>query len=215
MVEATGQLEIDKEGNWDYHGHSSGLSFIRRVREQLGDLNGPEQAEDDPISRRPPRKTFSKSVPVPRGAFEPGALEPDSPRQLLGEGMQESPFDNQDVGTDELPSKQLALTLCSAALDDACAILNIVHHPTFYTSFHRIYDRHPDEFNDQDHKFLPLLYVVLGLGCLFDKDEDSELERKGYKSATGVGYATERTCIPALVTWLTRLGTSTSGLLAR
>ncbi|KAJ9637170.1 Gypsy retrotransposon integrase-like protein 1 [Coniosporium tulheliwenetii] len=40
MVRATGQLDLDEQGNWDYHGHSSGLSFMRRLREQFGDIMG-------------------------------------------------------------------------------------------------------------------------------------------------------------------------------
>jgi len=41
MVRAVAQMDVDEQGHWDYHGHSSGLSFVRRMREQLGDLMGP------------------------------------------------------------------------------------------------------------------------------------------------------------------------------
>ena len=44
MVRAVAQIDMDETGNWDYHGHSSGLSFVRRMREQLGGLDG---ARDD------------------------------------------------------------------------------------------------------------------------------------------------------------------------
>lgn len=176
MVDATGELDIDESGNWDYYGHSSNLFFLRRMRDQLGDLDGPEQVDPDsrPL-RRPSKPSQPVSFPLPT-----------SPNELL-ESHMDSPFDGSHVGTDELPSRDLALALCSAALDDACAILNIVHHPTFYYRFDRIYDLNQDQYEDQDHKFLPQLYVVLSLGCLFAKDQHSELEQKGYKSATGVG----------------------------
>lgn len=175
MVDSTGQLDIDEEGNWDYYGHSSNMSFLRRVRDRLGDLDGPERLGDSySLQKQSPRKA---SGPLPM---------PGSPKDLLGH--MDSPFDNADIGADELPSKQFALALCNAALDDCCAILNIVHHPSFYDRVERIYSIPQDRYQDQDHKFLPLLYVTLALGCLFAKDGDSELERSGYKSATETGY---------------------------
>src|SRR6201999_3412992 len=42
MVRSTGQLDLDEQGNIEYHGHSSGLTFVRRMRESLGDVMGPE-----------------------------------------------------------------------------------------------------------------------------------------------------------------------------
>ena len=40
MIESTGQLDIDESGNLDFHGGSSGAVFVRRMREQFGDLLG-------------------------------------------------------------------------------------------------------------------------------------------------------------------------------
>lgn len=177
MVHATGELDIDESGNWDYYGHSSNLFFLRRMRDKVGHLDGPEQTDDGSNAHREPRKGSATRI-----------REPGSPRELMKGTSMESPFDHADVGADELPSRDLALAMCSAALDDACAVLNFVHHPTFYYRFERIYGMPQNQYEDQDQKFLPLLYTVLALGCVFAKDESSELGRKGYKSATGIGY---------------------------
>ena len=63
-------------------------------------------------------------------------------------------------------------------MDDACALIPCVHQPSFYQSLDRIYDLSTDEYSTQDQRFLPLLYVVIALGCLFAKDEDSKELRK-------------------------------------
>jgi len=169
MVRATGHLDIDERGHWDYHGHSSGLSFIRRMREQFGDIPGPEQAGNALWQQQ---RRSSQIVDDPK----------------LPESFHESTYEQPQTATDDLPSRDRARELCCHALDDATCILIFVHQPSFYKSFDRIYDISTDDYENQDHRFLPLLYVVLALGCLFAKDEQSDLERKGYKSATDEGY---------------------------
>lgn len=177
MVEATGELDMDESGNWDYYGHSSNLIFLRRMRDKVGHLNGPEQTDDGSNAHREPRKTSITKF-----------REPGSPKELMQGTSMESPYDHTDIGANELPSREVALTICSAALDDACAVLSFLHHPTFYHRFERIYGMSEDQYEDQDQQFLPLLYTVLALGCVFAKDESSELGQKGYKSATGIGF---------------------------
>ena len=54
MVRAVAQMDVDEQGHWDYHGHSSGLSFMRRMREQLGDLMGPDSPATPFVKSRPP-----------------------------------------------------------------------------------------------------------------------------------------------------------------
>ncbi len=165
MVENTAHLDLDDQGHWDYHGHSSGLAFMRRMRDQFGELLGPEAGTTHFLKTRPINEIL------------------ESPRSSM-----ESPVDTNILS--ELPSRKAARILCEHALDDACAVLRFVHQPSFYASFDRIYDTPLEQFSNEDNKFLPLLYVVLALGCLFAKAQHSPLETSGYESAIDYGYST-------------------------
>ena len=165
MVETTGQLDIDDRGYLDYHGHSSGLSFMRRMRKQYGDLFG-EESRSGPFVMPDGMPKIHTSPKSPTGPFSDDA----APHTL-----------------ELLPSKAVARTLVSNALDDGCTLIRFVHQPTFYAMMDRLYSRHPDAYGDEENRFLPLLYVVLSFGCLFAKDEHSDLEKAGYVCAITQG----------------------------
>ena len=163
MVTNTGSLDLDDQGNWDFHGHSSGRVFLRKMREQFGDLMG--QTADGqhalPFLRN---NSTSQSIDSP----EPSADHPRDPNL---------------PNIRHLCDKKCALLLTSNALDDACAILRLVHRPTFDAMLHRIYDTPPEEFGDEEKTFLPQLYAVIALGTLFARAEQSQLQRYGYDNA--------------------------------
>ncbi|KAI9717750.1 MAG: hypothetical protein M1812_004479 [Candelaria pacifica] len=163
MVDNTAHLDLDDQGHWDFHGHSSGLAFLRRMRQQFGELLGPEAG----------------TVPFLKTRSINQKLE--SPKPKI-----ESPIDTNILS--ELPSRKCARMLCEHALDDACALLRFVHQPSFYSSFDRIYDTPLEQFTDEDNRFLPLLYIVLALGCLFAKAQQSPLEKSGFESAIDHGF---------------------------
>lgn len=169
MVDTTGSLDLDDQGHWDYHGNSSGVIFLRRMHEQFGELFGHElYLGSTPFLR-----------PRPMSAFF------DSPRST------DSPMDTM-AHTQDLPTKEVARELCSNSLDDACTLMRIIHQPSFYRMFDRIYDTPPEQYGNEESRFLPLLYVVLALGCLFAKTEQSKLDLKdGYEGATDQGSVIE------------------------
>ena len=159
----TGSLDLDDEGNWDFAGHSSGRVFLRKVREQFGDLMG---QSDDSQHAMPFLKY--KTVPQTTEYLKPSAdlsQDPNIPN------------------TRDLCGKSCALLLTSNALDDACAILRLVHRPTFDAMLHRIYDTPPEKFGSEENSFLPQLYAVIALGTLFARAEQSELQKYGYDNA--------------------------------
>jgi hypothetical protein len=163
MVRSTGQLDLDEQGHLEYHGHSSGLSFVKRMREQLGDMMGPE-------GRGTP---FVKSTRPLSQVF-------DSPRSAT-----DSPWDN---GL-ELPSKEQARALCDNAIEDAGGLLRVVHYPSFLKQLDDVYEISHDHYSNEENVFLPLLYSVLALGTLFARDElgEQDLDEKGYESAIAEG----------------------------
>lgn len=168
MVTNTGSLELDDQGNWDFRGHSSGIVFLRKMREQFGDLMG--QTADG-----------QHALPFLRSEATSQSMEsPNSPA-----GYSQDP---NLPNTRDLCAKSCALTLTSNALDDACAILRLVHRPTFDAMLHRIYDTPPKSFGDEEKNFLPQLYAVIALGTLFASAEQSELQRYGYDNAFEQGF---------------------------
>lgn len=169
MVANTGLLDLDDEGNWDFHGHSSGRVFLRKMREQFGDLMGQENPE-------------SKSSPFMNYKSRSGSAS--SPRSAV-----ESPMDPKPAFTYDLPSKNCALLLSGNALDDAGAIVRLVHQPTFYAMLDRVYDTPNEELGDKENRFVPLLYTVIALGALFSTAEQSELQTNGYGNAIDQGQA--------------------------
>ena len=167
MIETTGQLEIDERGHWDFHGGSSGAVFLQQMREQFDGLLG-NDTKAPFLPRLPPRTPTLALLESPRSSAE-------------------SPFESGLPNTLDLPSKEVALHLCANALDCACALLRIVHVPSFYEMFDRIYDTPPENFGTEENRSLPLLYSVLALGCLFMEGSDKVPEDLSYKEGIDQG----------------------------
>ncbi|KAK5214051.1 Gypsy retrotransposon integrase-like protein 1 [Exophiala xenobiotica] len=165
MVDRTGALDLDHDGHWDFHGHSSGYVFMRKFRAQFGESYLSEY-------RHPNRsKTISQILESPKSA-------------------QSSPYEfNLPPGVD-LPPKEVAIELSLNALDDCCALMRPIHKPTYFTRLHAVYDTDPEQWNNEHVQFLPLIYVVMAVGGLFSKSEDDNatLDRRGYKEAIEQGY---------------------------
>lgn len=165
MVRAVAQIEMDEQGHWDYHGHSSGLSFVRRMREQLGDLMGPDTFATPFIKSRPMSQVL------------------DSPKSSA-----DSPNTDMSPSASDLPPKDVAVEACGHALDDAAALLRVVHVPSFWESFESLYNTPPERWTNEDNLFLPLFYSAMALGHLFGRDEHSLLNRHGYETAIQQGF---------------------------
>lgn len=162
MVDNSGCLDRDDQGHWDYHGHTSGIIFVRRLRKQLGatDISGP-------MSRS--RASITSHMW-------------DSPKS-----MSESPQDTSLPPTHDLPPRAVARRLCHNAIDHACSLMRFVHEPSFFASLERIYDTPPEQFGNDENSFLPLLYIVIAVGCLFSDDGAGTLDLSGYEGAIGQG----------------------------
>ena len=165
MVQSTGALDLDDRGYWDFHGHSSGLIFLRRLRQQFGDLMGAAENHG---------AMFLQTKPMTQ-IF-------DSPRSSA-----DSPMEPTAPNIEDLPSKECARELCEVALDDACALMRFIHQPTFYTMFDRIYNTDAERYGKEENTYLPLVYAVIAVGCLFSKTENSKLQKEGYENAREQG----------------------------
>ena len=168
MVDHTGSLDLDDQGHWDYHGQSSGIVYLRCLREQFGDLMGKAEGYGMPFLK-------TSRIASPRSLVN----SPQSSTNL--------PMGHLRPHTEDLPPRACAIHLCENALDDACALMRIVHLPTFWAKFDRAYTLPREQYQDAECRFLPLLYVVLALGAVFAKSENSHLQKWGYENAIEQG----------------------------
>ncbi|KAJ5326912.1 Transcription factor [Penicillium brevicompactum] len=165
MVDNSGCLDRDDQGHWDYHGHTSGIIFVRRLRKQLGavDITSPMARSRASISG-----------------------------QMMGspKSFSESPQDSSLPPTHDLPPREVARRLCHNSIDHACSLMRFVHEPSFFAMLERIYDTPPDQFTNEENSFLPLLYIVIAVGCLFSEDGQGQgtLDLSGYEGAIGQGF---------------------------
>ncbi|KAL8843996.1 MAG: hypothetical protein Q9176_001691 [Flavoplaca citrina] len=166
MVLEAGSLHLDDQGHWDFFGQSSGMIFLRRMREQFGDLLA---------------KFDDTGLPFTKSSSVSGRLMSPKPTSV-------SMRDSTKSNIEDLPAKPCALKLCQSAINDAAALFPFVHKPTFYRMFDRIYDIPRALYEPADEKFLPLFYSVIALGCLFETGEESMLQSYGYESAIDSGY---------------------------
>lgn len=160
MVDNSGSLDLDDQGHWDYHGHSSGIIFIRRLRKQLG------------------RSDLQNAFPQYRSLPQIH----DSPIPQL-----DSPHDSHLTPTQDLPSQDVARRLCHNALEICCALMRFVHEPSFFSLLDSIYETPPEQYTNQENSFLPLLYIVMAVGSLFSNNKEDTLDLSGYEGAIDQG----------------------------
>jgi hypothetical protein len=167
MVDQMGMLDLDDQGHWDFHGHSSGYAFMRKFRSQFGEQFLPIAA--------PRLSSKNRSM----------AHMLESPKSV-----QSSPYESTLPVQIDLPPKEAAIELCRNTLDDCCALMRPLHRPTFFKRVHAVYETDPEQYTNEHMKFLPLLYAVLAVGFLFSNpdNENTMLDLKGYNEAIEQGY---------------------------
>ncbi len=148
MIETIGQLDLSEGGEMDFHGISSGAVFLRKMKEHFRMLLGPECR--GPLFKSAPRL--------------PGMMNLDTPRSSAS-----SPWDSSSLSAFyELPPKEHAHALCLLSINCATCLLRILHTPSFFEMFERLYEKSPDDFGPEDNRSLALLYSVMALGCMYN-----------------------------------------------
>ncbi|KLU87619.1 hypothetical protein MAPG_06616 [Magnaporthiopsis poae ATCC 64411] len=167
MIEGMGHLEL-ADGEADFHGTSSGAVFMRRLKAHMGLHNDAKM----PFPPRKPQQRFAFGSP------QSSASSPFDPGESTGPAIY------------DLPPKEVSRSLCYFSLNCATCLLRIVHLPTFYESFERLYDKKSTEgLGLEDHRDLALLYSTLALGSVFfpTDDENDPANQVHYKGATEKG----------------------------
>lgn len=167
MIETIGQLDLTDGGGWDFRGTSSGAVFLRRMKDHFRGLLGYDY-----------QTTF-----LPRPSHVPGLLKLDSPHST-------SASTSSDLNSSHvygLPPKERALQLSYCALNCATVLLRIVHIPSFFEYFERLYEKPAKSFDLDDKRFLGLLYAIMAVGCMYNISEQDIDSQVSYNAATVEG----------------------------
>jgi hypothetical protein len=153
MIETFGQLDLSDAGEWDFHGISSSAVFLRRMKEHFRGLLGNDYRI--PFLPRPPRP--------------PGMFSLDSPRSSAS-----SPWDFSALpNIYDLPPIEKVKELCYRSLSCATCLLRVVHVPSFYDMLDRVYKTPVESWENEENRFLGLMYSVMALGCMYGVGEQS------------------------------------------
>lgn len=164
LVEGIRQVGLDDNGEWDFRGLSSDAAYLSRIIKDL-----PELLSYDP------RTPFLPQAPRPYIALPLGFPACDTP------GLRADPCYY------ELPSRELAHTLCEYSFNCATCLLRTIHIPSFYRMFDSLYNLPLQPQSCEQRRFRGLLYAVLALGSMYDVDENDPSNPNHYAEAMDRG----------------------------
>ena len=144
MVEATGRLNMDEDGNYDYSGNSSGLLLVERIRQRCDSLLDRRMSIPHPghLQRHHSGTPSSRSLSHSRGRQRPLAI---------------------------LPTWDVASKYLNIAFRDAFSLFNFIHKPSFEARLHEFYQARNAgiDFAGDDMRFEGLLYALFALAEQF------------------------------------------------
>jgi hypothetical protein len=73
-----------------------------------------------------------------------------------------------------LPSLETTSKLLRLVYDYVYPLLQFMDRGEMETRMKRIYEVDPLDYNDNDHDFVPLIYILIGLGVLFSRERHSK-----------------------------------------
>lgn len=151
MVEATGRLNMDEGGNYDYSGNCSGLLLVERIRERCDSL----------LDRR------SANLPRPDHLQRSHSGTPSS-RSLSHSRTRQRPLTI-------LPSWDIATKYINIAFAEAFSLFNFIHRLSFEARLNDFYAARNAgiELTVEDIKFEALLNSFFALGELFGGIDES------------------------------------------
>ncbi|EXJ93433.1 hypothetical protein A1O1_01825 [Capronia coronata CBS 617.96] len=155
MLDGKGRLTSNKNST-AYYGGGSGFAFLHQTQQLFNqDPSGSNEASNGPVDLDAMSRLFDSPLP------DKQALATDVPFVKL------------------LPSRQTARELLHVVFQQTYQLLQFIHGPTFQKQTDRIYDLDPMDFEDSDHDFLPLFYMVTALGYVFHQKMHRKYGCKG------------------------------------
>ncbi|KAJ4608870.1 Gypsy retrotransposon integrase-like protein 1 [Exophiala dermatitidis] len=146
MLDGKARLTSTKNST-EYYGGGSGFAFLHQTQQLFNqDSPGTEGPSNRHVDVDAMSRLFDSPLP------DKQALAIDVPFAKL------------------LPSRQTAMRLLHVVFGQTYQLLQFLHEPSFKKQVDRIYDLDPMDFEDTDHDFLPLFYMVTALGYLFHQE---------------------------------------------
>lgn len=161
LVENVGQLDLTASGEYDFHGMSSGAAFLSRITQQFPGLS-----------------RYDSRMP-----FLPQPGRPYTPKSFELPGLSASPWSHVSDGFSPVPPKPFARDLCEFSFSRATCILRVVHAPSFWRMFDRLYEERPQKYTPEERRFVGLLFSVMALGSMYDVDENDPTNPDHYAVA--------------------------------
>lgn len=164
MMDSYGQMIMNANGGMErgFYGAASGLAWIQRARRYFGDSDsdGSTASEDHEVNSSAAVQIFDAPLPSRQ------ALHVD------------------DTILQPLPPRVTATHLLHVVFTHVYPMFHFLCEQDFQDSTDRIYQLEPHQYQERDQLFLPLFYLVVGLGQLFSKEEH---DRQGCWSSTSQG----------------------------
>ena len=143
MVGSQGRMSSLDHKKAEFYGGFSGFAFLHKTKQFFDEENGYQSDAESDTTQSAIAHLFDSPLP------DRQALDIDVPISHL------------------LPSRHTASELLRVVFDRVYPLFDFLHEPIFQEQTNRIYEQEPIDFDDSDHDFLPLFYVVIGLGFLF------------------------------------------------
>lgn len=161
LVENVGQLDLTATGEYDFHGMSSGAAFLSRITQHFPGLIRYDSRT--PFLPQPSRPYLAKSYDIP--------------------GNSTIPWSHVSDGFSPVPPKPFAHDLCEFSFSRATCILRVVHAPSFWRMFDKLYEQRPQRYTPEERRFVGLLFSVMALGSMYDVDENDPTNPDHYAEA--------------------------------
>ncbi|KAH8660119.1 fungal-specific transcription factor domain-containing protein [Xylariales sp. PMI_506] len=166
-LEATvGQLEQADIDEYDFHGDSSGAAFLSRITQQFPGLFRYDSRM--PFLPQPQRPFLAKPLELPVYSA--------------------NPWWQANYDFSRLPPQELAHDLCEYSFSRASCILRVVHVPSFWKMFDKLFEERPQRYTPEERRFVGLLFSVMALGSMYDVDEHDPANPNHYAVAMERGY---------------------------
>ncbi|KAH8196768.1 hypothetical protein TruAng_009060 [Truncatella angustata] len=166
LIDNANHLNFTNTGEYDFHGLSSGAAFLSRITQHLRGL-----------LRYDSRLPFLPQ-PHPSSPYK----TPELPTESANPSWQ---IENDFA---KLPQRQLARDLCNYAFSRASCILRVIHAPSFWALFDKLYQERSQKFGLEERRFVGLLFAVMALGSMYDVDENDPTNPDHYIVATQRGH---------------------------
>ncbi|KAI5458857.1 fungal-specific transcription factor domain-containing protein [Mariannaea sp. PMI_226] len=166
LVQRTGQLDLTDSDEYVFHGLSSGAAFLSRISQQFPAL-----------VRYDPRTPF---LPQPHRPFLASPMD----------GLpvySANPWWQANYDFMKLPPRDLASSLCEYSFNCASCILQVIHAPSFWKMFDKLYEERPQEYTHEERRFVGLLFSIIALGSMYDVDENDPTNPDHYAVAMDRG----------------------------